>query len=82
MADTYVPIDCGLHDQLEVHALRGDPLDVEFVDQAGRAGRLSDVKLLTWHARGGEEFGIFASRGGVETRIRLDRLREVRVVRL
>ena len=77
MAQGYVPIDCGLHDQLELHAVRRDLLDVEFVDPAGRAQRLDEVRLATWLSRDGAEIGVFVDGDGHETRIRLDRLRVI-----
>ncbi len=77
MAAPYVPIDCSVHDQLEVHALRGDLLDVEFLAPDGRPGRLDGVRLVTWRSRGGEEVGVFVADDGAETVIRLDRLRTV-----
>lgn len=77
MAEAYTPIDCGLHDQLEVHAMRRDLLAVEFVDEAGRPHRLGDVRLVTWRSRGREEVGVFVDGAGHETLVRLDRLRTI-----
>lgn len=77
MAEAYVPIDCGLHDHLEVHAMRRDLLDIEFADESGETRRLDSVRLLTWHSRDGEEIGVFVAEDEGETRIRLDRLRAI-----
>jgi transcriptional antiterminator Rof (Rho-off) len=77
MAEAYIPIDCGLHDRLELLAMRRDPLDVDFVDETGIPHRLGAVRLVTWRSRGGEEIGVFVDGNGQETLIRLDRLRTV-----
>lgn len=77
MSKAYVPIDCGLHDHLEVHAMRRDLLNVEFEDESGRHHRLESVTLVTWHSRDGEEIGVFVDTDESETLIRLDRLRTI-----
>lgn len=68
----YHPIDCGLHDELQLRAMRGRPVAVRFVDADGtphtRVDRLVDV-----FTKDGAEYVGTAS-GEV---IRLDRLVEV-----
>jgi len=77
MAKAYVPIDCGLHDHLEVHAMRRDLLNVVFENTSGQTHRLNAVRLATWHSRDGEEIGVFVGGDQREIPIRLDRLRSV-----
>jgi transcriptional antiterminator Rof (Rho-off) len=72
MTDPYSPIDCGLHDELQLRVMKGRAVDVTWVDTTGalrhRTGRLLDV-----FSRAGAEF----LRLEDESEIRLDQLREV-----
>lgn len=67
--DPYQPIDCGLHDELQLRALRRRPVNVEWASDGGeqRSARVIVVDVLT---RGSEEFLRFDD----GTEIRLDRL--------
>lgn len=68
----YRPIDCGLHDELQLRAMRGRPVDLRYLAPDGtpraRVDRLVDV-----FTKAGAEYVDTAS-GEV---IRLDRLVEV-----
>ena len=72
MTEPYSPIDCGLHDELQLRVMRGREIDVTWLDSSGttrrRTGRVLDV-----FSRAGEEF----VRLDDELEIRLDRLQEV-----
>lgn len=68
----YIPIDCALHDQLEVWAMRRTPLAIE-IEAAGVPHRLV-AALQTIEARGGVEFGFFRTPRGAPLEVRLDRL--------
>ncbi|MDT8367858.1 MAG: hypothetical protein RQ745_01535 [Longimicrobiales bacterium] len=68
----YTPIDCALHDQLEVWAIRRTPLVIE-IEAAGVSQRLR-ASLQMIEARGGVEFGLFRTPRGAPLEIRLDRL--------
>lgn len=79
MSEPYVPIDCGLHDRLEVLALHGDLLDVTWTAPGDEGHRqMTAVRLRTWRSEGGKEVGVFVGEGGSEHRIRLDHLVSVR----
>lgn len=73
----YTPIDCGIHDHLELTAMRRVPVTVAFVDPQGSPRTLTGVRLDTIRVEDGAEFGIFVDAEGVETAIRLDRLASV-----
>jgi hypothetical protein len=71
----YIPIDCGLYDHLEIHALRGTPLDVDHVTPDGAPERLTSVRLVTIRQASDEEIGVFRGDAGRVVEVRLDRLR-------
>jgi transcriptional antiterminator Rof (Rho-off) len=75
----YTPIDCGIHDHLELTAMRRVPVAVEFVDADGSRAALSGVRLLTIRATEGAEYGVFDDGDGVRREIRLDRIATVHV---
>lgn len=72
MTEPYSPIDCGLHDELQLRVMRGREVDVTWLDSSGatrqRTGRVVDV-----FSRAGAEF----LRLDDDSEIRLDRLHEV-----
>lgn len=77
MTPEYTPIDCGLYDHLEIHAMRGSSLDVVHVTPRGDVSRLNGVRLVTIRQVAGEELAVFHRHGEVasEVEVRLDRLR-------
>lgn len=70
--DFYRPIDCGRYDQLEVLAMSGKKITIEY-DHSGRTIMLEDVIIKTTITRDGEEFLKLVS----AQEIRLDKLRVV-----
>ncbi len=68
----YRPIDCGLHDELQLRALRGRPVDLRYLTPNGTPRALVD-RLVDVFTKAGAEYVGTAS-GEV---IRLDRLVEV-----
>lgn len=75
MPDAYTPIDCGIYDHLEIHAMRGTRLDVDYRSPGGEGRRVDDVVLVTIRQEGGEEVAVFRGSDEVVTEVRLDRLR-------
>lgn len=69
---TYRPIDCGLHDELLLRALRGGPVGLHWIDADGMPHEDTD-RIADVSSRGGAEY--LTTAGGLE--IRLDRLTEV-----
>jgi transcriptional antiterminator Rof (Rho-off) len=67
--DDYRPIDCSLHDQLEILALRGRPVALRVREPDGSTRELEDT-VVDWVARDGVEWVVTG--GGEE--IRMDRL--------
>ncbi len=67
----YLPIDCGLHDELQLRVLRKRPVDVVY-DHGDGSQRVSSV-LVDVYSRDGAEY----LRLEDGTDIRLDHLREV-----
>ena len=70
----YTPIDCGIHDHLELTAMRRVPVAVAFVDPDGAPQALADVRLADIRIAGAAEYGVFAADDGTTTEIRLDRI--------
>lgn len=68
----YSPIDCSLHDQLEVFAIRGKEVSITYTD-LGHVVKLENAVIETTITQDGEEFLKLVS--GHE--IRLDRLMRV-----
>lgn len=68
----YKPIDGGFHSELELRALRGQPCQIEWVDEAGqlhqRLCRIQDI-----YTRERQEFLLLPD----GTEVRLDMLRSV-----
>jgi transcriptional antiterminator Rof (Rho-off) len=75
----YTPIDCGIHDHLELTAMRRVPVTVQFVDARGDRGTVSGVRLETIRVTDGAEYGVFVSEAGGRTEIRLDRIATVHI---
>lgn len=69
MADTYQPVDCSFHDELEVRVLRGSRCHIVYRDENGREQSVT-ARLMDIGAHRGEEF--LRLEGGAE--IRLDRI--------
>lgn len=69
---TYRPIDCGLHDELQLRALRSRPVQLRWTEDDGTPCEETD-RIADVFSRGGAEY--LATAGGRE--IRLDRLTEV-----
>lgn len=67
--DAYHPIDCSLHDQLELAALRGRTVALRVREPDGSVRELED-RVVDWVARDGVE-RVVTGRG---EEIRLDRL--------
>lgn len=72
MTSAYRPIDCGLHDELQLRVLRGRPVRVAWTDEAGTFRRRS-ATLRDVFTRGGAEY----LRLDDDTDVRLDRLTAV-----
>lgn len=70
----YTPIDCGIHDRLELTAVRRVPVSVQYVDPDGSPRTLTGVRLETIRVVDGAEFGVFSRRGEDDVEIRLDRI--------
>lgn len=68
----YSPIDCGLHDELQLRVMRGRDVTVVWVDDHGATQRCTG-RVLDVFSRAGAEF----LRLGDDREIRLDRLHEV-----
>lgn len=68
--DDYRPIDCGLHSELELLAMRRQPVTLILRDGEA-AGRVVDLVV-----RDGAEYLVLESAGG-RSEIRLDRIGEV-----
>ncbi|MBT8338232.1 MAG: hypothetical protein KJO11_16715 [Gemmatimonadetes bacterium] len=72
MTERYRPIDCALHDELQLRVLRGRDVEVEWTDPTGAArrsvGRVTDV----FSRDGAEYLRLAAGRD-----VRLDRLTRV-----
>ena len=79
MTEPYVPIDCGLHSEYELLAMRCSEVRLSFVDESGellsRTGRITDV-----FARSQAEFLVLAPDGQPALEVRLDRVRGVSAV--
>src|SRR6056297_541194 len=83
----YTPIDCGIHDHLELTAMRGVPVTVEFVEVDGTPRTVRAARLDTIRIRDGAEYGVFivADDDGDdvadadELEVRLDRIATVRI---
>ena len=67
--DAYQPLNCDLHDYLEIACIRGYQLDIELVD----GGRLQAKALTTRTASSKEEFFCVETADGQQD-IRLDRM--------
>lgn len=72
MSERYSPIDCGLHDELQLRVMRGREVEVVWSDASGAQVRRTS-RLLDVFSRGGVEYLRIAEGGDV----RLDRLDEV-----
>lgn len=67
----YTPIDCDLHDYVEIACLHGYRLLIELTD-----GRSVKGRAVTTRATSGEEF-LVLDESEAETEIRLDRLKAI-----
>lgn len=67
----YTPIDCDLHDYVEIACLHGYRLLIELTD-----GRSFKGRAVTTRATSGEEF-LVLDESEAETEIRLDRLKAI-----
>lgn len=72
MKPTYVPIACGLHDELQLRVMRGRRVELAWRDDEGTLVRTSG-RLVDVSSRDGAEY----LRLDDDTDIRLDRLVEV-----
>ena len=77
MSSSYHPIDCGLYDHLEIFAMRGTALAVDYVTPEGAARRREDAVLVTLRQTAGEEIGVFRGTDGEVVEVRLDRLQRL-----
>lgn len=73
----YTPIDCGIHDHLELTAMRGVPVTVDFVEADGTPKRVRANRLDTIRVADGAEFAVFTLEDGERLEVRLDRLSTV-----
>ncbi len=71
-ATPYSPIDCGLHDELQLRVMRGRDVTVTWVGDDGTPQR-STGRVIDVFSRAGAEFLRLAD----QREIRLDRLHEV-----
>lgn len=69
MDEPYVPIDCGVHDRLQMLAMRRTPCRLCICDEDGRHREVHD-HIADVYTRGREEY----ARLGNGTVVRLDRL--------
>lgn len=69
MDNDYRPIDCSLHDQIELLALRGRPVVLRVREPDGTTREIEDT-VVDWVARDGVEWVIT----GAGEEIRMDRL--------
>lgn len=69
----YRPIDCDLHDQLELAAMHRQELIVEWQEDAGEA-HTGHVRVLDLETRPDGEFLIGQLRSGSPVELRLDRV--------
>ncbi len=69
----YIPIDCGLHSEVEVAVLRQQPLVLRWQDASGAAhrARMLPVDVLT---RNGAEYLLVEDHHGKRRELRLDRI--------
>lgn len=76
--NTYTPIDCGFHDQLEDFAVRRIQVDVVLVPDDGDAPGLNSMSGLISDvfARDGADWMVLRTASGAMT-IRLDEIRSV-----
>lgn len=69
----YEPVDCGFHDRLELHVLRGGEVEMAVSEPGGvtreLTGRITDLV-----SRSGEEFARVELSSGGDVEVRLDRL--------
>lgn len=72
MSQSYEPIDCGLHDELQLRVLRRRPVEVIWVDPSGERQQRTD-RVVDVFSRDGSEY--LRLQDGAE--IRLDRLQRV-----
>lgn len=68
----YQPLNCDLHDELEIAALRGRPVTLRWQDVSGRQHEATGI-IRTLIAVNGEEFLQFAVAGEL-LRLRLDQI--------
>ena len=68
----YQPLNCDLHDELEIAAMRGKPVQLQWKESDG-AQRKALAVIRDIEVRGGEEFLLFDV-DGESLRIRLDQL--------
>lgn len=73
----YTPIDCGIHDHLELTAMRGVPVTVRFVDEEGSPKTIRAARLDTIRVADGAEFAVFVLEDEERMEVRLDRLSTV-----
>ena len=70
----YTPIDCQLHDEFEIAAMRRQPVAVELLVDG--QWQKSTVIPLDTRIRNGEEFLIYRTQSDeAEQRVRLDKIR-------
>lgn len=67
-SQSYVPISCDFHSELELRALRHQPVEIRYLDSSGETSVVAQIEDL--YTRNGEEFLLLPD--GQE--IRLDRL--------
>lgn len=72
MSDDYTPINCGIHDRLQLLAMRRSPCRIFYRDSNGGEHLVHD-ELADVYTRGREEY----ARLSCGTEIRLDRLLRV-----
>lgn len=73
MDEPYIPIDCGVHDRLQVLAMRRAPCRLCIRDENGKEREIED-HIADVYTRGREEF----ARLGNGAEVRLDRLLSAR----
>ena len=78
MSETYQPIPCIQHEQLEFSVLRRLMLELEF--REGEAVRREKVCPLDVYTRDGAEWLKFKGNDGIEQAIRLDTIKHFQVL--
>lgn len=73
MKNPYIPIACSFHDEYEIAIMHNKNLNIEWIDDGGKAhkGNILPTDILV---KGGEEFLVAQDKEGGQLCIRLDKI--------